>query len=68
MSRCSPAPRCCGWRRHPSARGRSTFDGAWRPRSRDLASQLTGLLTALTAESMALRTSGWALTIGSLST
>ncbi|MGX5184669.1 DUF5994 family protein [Streptomyces avermitilis] len=26
-----------------------TFDGAWWPRSRDLASQLTGLLTALTA-------------------
>ncbi len=34
VSQCFPAPRCCGWRRPPSARGRSTARGGRR--SRDL--------------------------------
>jgi hypothetical protein len=47
------------------------FDGAWWPRSRDLGSQLSGLLIALTARlgsisRVGLDTSGWDETPGQL--
>ena len=39
-------------RMETTARRTGTFDGAWWPRTRDLKSQLSALLTALTARGL----------------
>ncbi|MGA5505306.1 DUF5994 family protein [Streptomyces umbrinus] len=54
-----------------TSRRTGTFDGAWWPRSRDIGSQLSGLLIALTARlgtisRVGLDTSGWDETPGHL--
>ncbi|MFF3706434.1 DUF5994 family protein [Streptomyces phaeochromogenes] len=54
-----------------TSRRTGTFDGAWWPRSRDLGSQLSGLVIALTARlgtvsRVGLDTSGWDETPGHL--